>query len=186
MAPQNQLPQEIMWENTDEVQATVRIKTAHHHANLFFDAGIKEYSQWFLGWENNVADALLCDFDHSDDKLTQLIRNTCSSQLSQHFQIVPLPNKISSWSTLLLMELPVKEQLREAHTKTKLSPGTASPSISNPSKSAMRSPLIPSQDLNKTRSLEPLPWLSDRDNIQERLMTPWLWEQSKIPSRIYL
>jgi hypothetical protein len=186
MAPQNQLPQEIMWENTDEVQATVRIKTAHHHANLFFDAGIKEYSQWFLGQENNVADTISRDFDRSDNELTQIIRNTCPSQLPQLFQISPLPNEISLWLTSLLLKLPVKEQLREAHTRTKLGRCTASPSIFIPSESAKTSSLIPSQDLNKTRSSKPLPWLSGRDGFWDKLMTPWLWEKFEISSRIYL
>jgi hypothetical protein len=103
--------------DADPVQASVCIKTACLRTTLFLDAGIKEYSQWFPGWENNVAGALLCDFDHSDDNLTQILRNTCLSQLPQHFQIVPLSNKISLWLTLLLQKLPVKEQLREAHTK---------------------------------------------------------------------
>ncbi len=75
---------EIIGEDADPVQAKVRIKTARHHATLFLKAGIKEY-QWFPGWENNVADALLRDFDCSDSKVTHILRETCPSQLPQHF-----------------------------------------------------------------------------------------------------
>ncbi len=46
--------------------------------------------------------------------------------------------------------------------------------------------LTSSQDSNKTRSLVPLPWLSGKDSFLQQLMTPWLWEQSEIPSWIYL
>ena len=171
--------------DADPVQAFVCIKTARHHATLFLDAGIKEYSQWFPGWENNVADALLRDFDCSDNELTQILRNTCPSQLPQHFQIVPLPNEISSWLTLLLQKLPVREQLWEAHTRTKLGRGDASPNNSSPSESATTSSSTPSQDPNETRSSVPLPWLSVKGDFWDHLITPWLWAQSEIPSRMY-
>jgi hypothetical protein len=172
--------------DADPVQASIRIKTAHHHSTLFLNTGIKEYSQWFPGWENNVADALSRDFDHSNVKLTQILRNNCPSQLPQHFQIVPLPNEICLWLTSLLLKLPVKEQLREAHMRAKLGCGDDSPSISTPSDLATTSSSSPSPDPNGTRSSEPLPWLSGRDDIRARLMTTWLWEQSKIPSPLYL
>ncbi len=136
--------QEVFGKDTDPVQAKVRIKMEQHHATLFLVAGIKEYSQWFPGQENNVADALSCDFDCSDNELTQILRETCPSQPSQHFQIAPLPNKISSWLTLLLLKLPVKEQLQEAHTTTMLGYGTISPSTLDLSVSATTSSLTPS------------------------------------------
>jgi hypothetical protein len=75
---------------------------ARHHATLFLKAGIKEYSHWFSGQENNIADALSHDFDCSDDKLIHILCETCPLQLPQHFQIVPLPNKTSLWLTSLL------------------------------------------------------------------------------------
>ncbi len=49
---------EIIGDNPDPVQAKVRIEMARHHTILFLEAGIKEYSQWFPGRKNNVADAL--------------------------------------------------------------------------------------------------------------------------------
>jgi hypothetical protein len=177
---------EIIGDNPNPVQAKDRIETARHHAILFLKAGIKEYSQWFPGRKNIVVDALLQDFDRSDIAPTQILHDTCPSQLPQHFQIALLPIEISSWLTSLLQKLPVKEQLWEAHTKTTLGHGTVSPDTSSPSELAMTSSSTPSQDPNKTRSLEPLPWLSGRGNFLDHLMTPWLWAQSKIPSRIYV
>ncbi len=125
------------------------------------------------------------DFDRSDVALTQILHDTCPSQLPQRFQIALLPNEISSWLTSLLQKLPVKEQLREAHMRTMLGCGTISPDTSSPLELATTSSLTPSQDPNKTRSSEPLPWLSGRGNFWDNLMTPWLWAQSKIPSRKY-
>ncbi len=91
--------QEIIGDDPGPVQARVQIKTACHHAILFLNAGIKEYSQWFPGQENNVADALSHDFDRSDVAITQILRDTCPLQLPQRFQIALLPNKISLWLT---------------------------------------------------------------------------------------
>ena len=155
----------------DPIKASVRIETAHHHATLFLNAGIKEYSQWFPGRENNVADALSLDFLLSNDNLILTLRSTCPSQLPQQFQTVLLPNKISSWLTSLLWKLPVKEQLREAHTRTKLDPGDISPSILTPSDSATICTSSPSHETNGTRSSEPLPWLSTKDDFQGKRPT---------------
>jgi hypothetical protein len=55
-----------------------------------------EYSQWFRGADNNVADALSRDNVRTDNELTKILRSHCPSQLHQHFKIVPLPNKIVS------------------------------------------------------------------------------------------
>ncbi len=48
-------------EDDDGVQASIRIKLARSHATRFMELGIREYSQWFAGSENQVADALSRD-----------------------------------------------------------------------------------------------------------------------------
>jgi len=73
-------------------------------------AGIREYSQWFRGVENNVADALSRDEDRSDNELTNIFRSHRPSQVPPHFKIVHLPNKIISWLTSLLLRLPQKKE----------------------------------------------------------------------------
>ena len=163
-----------------------KLKFSSRHATLFLEASIKEYSQWFPGKENNVADTLSCDFNCSACELTKILRKTCPSQLPKHFQIAPLPIEISSWLTALLLKLPVQEQLQEAHTRTMLGCGTVSPSMLEVSESATTPSSTPLHELNKTRSLEHLPWLSGKDAFCQQLMTNWLWEQSEIPSQIFL
>ena len=81
---------------------------------------IKDYSQWFEGSANDVSDALSRDDDRSDEELTIVLRTFVPSQLPEHFKIVQLPNEIVSWLTSLLLSLPVKTQLQEKHTRTKL------------------------------------------------------------------
>jgi hypothetical protein len=107
----------------DPIQATIRIEVGCYHASQYPSNRIQEYSQWFPGAMNNVVDTLYQDDDWSNKELTQLLCSLYPSQLSQHFKIVPLPNKISSWLTLLLLQLPVKQQLVEAHSRMKLGHG---------------------------------------------------------------
>jgi hypothetical protein len=87
---------------------------------------------------------------------------------------------------LIAAEIPVKEHLREAHMRTMLGCGANSPSTLEPLATAKTLSLTLSQDPNETRSLAPLPWLFGKDRFLQQLMTPWLWEQSKIQSWIYL
>ncbi len=92
----------IIGKEAGPVKAKFWIKIAPHHVAICFAAGIKEYSQWFAGSKNNVADSLSQDFDCTNDKLTHILHDTCPSQLPKHFLIVLLPSKISSWPTSLL------------------------------------------------------------------------------------
>ena len=57
------------------IQAMIRIKVAHLHATHYLKNEIREYSQWFCGAENHVADALSPDDEQSDKELWQLILN---------------------------------------------------------------------------------------------------------------
>ena len=81
------------------------------------EAGVKNYSQWFPGGQNDASDALSRDDDRSDEVLTKILRRFVPSQVLSHFEIVPLPKEIVSWLTSLLQKLPVKEQLQEQHTR---------------------------------------------------------------------
>ena len=172
-------------DTVDPIEASTRIKIARHHAALFIENDIKEYSQWFEGKKNQVADALSREFELSDENLTNTLRSLFPSQLPEHFKIVPLPIEISSWLTSSLRQLPVKEQLREEHTRAKLDPGDDSRSTLTQSASATTTSSTLSPDHNNTKSCAPLPWLCGRRDFQDQLMISWLREQSEVPSRMY-
>ena len=72
---------------------------------------------------NTVSDALTRDDDRTDDELTKILYLYAPEQMPERFKIVPLPNEIVLWLTSLLQRLPVKEQLREKHSRTKLGRG---------------------------------------------------------------
>ena len=136
--------------------------------------------------ENNVADALSRDNDRSDDKLTNILHTHCYSQFPQHFKIVPLPNKITLWLTLLLLWLPVKQQLEEEHLRTKLGRGNGAQSTATASDSDTTPSSTGCQDSTRSKLWAHLPWLFAKGNFQEQLMLPWLTAQSEIPSTLWL
>jgi hypothetical protein len=165
----------------DPTKAMIRLKVARHHATHYLSNEIQEYSQWFRGSDNNVADALSRDNNRTDEELTQILRLHCPSQLPQHFEIVPLPNEIISWLTSLLLRLPVKQQLAETHSTTKLGRGTAEASDSETTFSSKTC-----QEPTELKSSEVSPWLCVKGNFLDQVMLPWLRAQSLIPSTMWL
>jgi hypothetical protein len=115
------------------IQVTICLEVARLHASHYLKTGVREYSQWFRGVENKVADALSRDDNCSDDELTNIFRSHCPSQVPPHFKIVLLPNEIISWLTSLLLQLPQKKELAEVHTRTTLGRGPTTPNIATAS-----------------------------------------------------
>ena len=145
---------------------------------------IKNYAQWFPGSMNDVSDALSRDDDRSDEELTNVFRSFTPSQIPDHFKIVPLPSKISSWLTSLLQRLTVKEQLRVKHTRTKLGRGQGGKNTAVQSELSRVNSLTTSGVDKESYSWMPLSWLSVKGGFQDNLMTPWLKAQSEVPSHL--
>jgi hypothetical protein len=169
----------------EPIQAEVRIDVAREDAQRKMDAGVKNYSQWFPGNENDVSDALSRDDDRGDEELTNILRHFVPSQVPSRFEIVPLPKEISSWLISLLLRLPVKEQLQERHMRTKLGRGVDSNSGVIPLASSTTTTLKTSQKVKESGSSEPLPWLCVEQGFQDHLMTPWLRAQSEVPFHLW-
>ena len=176
---------EFFGKRSDPMEETIRLKIARQHASHFTNHDIKEYSQWFPGKKNNVADSLSWDFDLDETKISKYLHLHFPSQLPPHFQVVPLPNKIESWLISLLLQLPVKEQLQEPHTKTRPEPNGDGTSTSSQSVSNMTPSWTHSPDVNKTSSSAPSSQQFKQDDFQVTLSKPWLQEQSEIPFRVY-
>ncbi len=70
----------------DPEQATVRLEVARMHATHYFTLGIREYSQWFKGKDNVVADSLSCDNDQMGEELTKLFSYSLPITDSGSFQ----------------------------------------------------------------------------------------------------
>ena len=168
----------------EPVEAEVRIEVARGHAMRCMELGVKPYSQWFPGKDNDVSDALSRDNDRNDKELTNILRKFVPEQMPDHFEIVPLPSEIVSWLISLLQRLPAKKQLQEQHKRTKLGRGGAGPNGVSPSDSTTSSSES-SPKGNESDSLERLPWLCEEDAFRVRLMKPWLKAQSEMPFHMW-
>ena len=104
-------------------QSTVRLEVSRSDAKRIMENESKNYSQRFPGWMNDISDALSQDDDRRDDELIKCFCSFTPLHIPDHFEIVPMPIEISSWMILLLQRLPVKEQLLEIHTQTKIGLG---------------------------------------------------------------
>jgi hypothetical protein len=145
------------------------------------DANIKGYSQWFAGKLNNVADALSWDWHSDDNKLTSILCLHFPQQMPMHFEISPLPSKISSWLILLLQCLPTNKQLREEHTTTNLALGADGRNIVS-QLDVETSSWTASPSKSKFSCSEPLLRLSEADDSQTKKLEHWLRAQSEVPS----
>ena len=170
----------------DPVQAEVRIEVCRKDAKRNLEYNLKDYSQWFPGAQNDVADALSRDHDRTDEELTYLLFKFCPSQMPKPFKIAPLPAEISSYLISVLQKLPVKKQLREKHTRTKIGRGPDGKSIAFPLDLKKISTWTASPEATESNSWEPLPWLCVRGGIRDHLMVPWLRAQSEVPFHLYL
>ena len=169
----------------DPIQAEVRAEVAREHALMMMENEICEYEQWFEGRKNVVADALSRDDNRDDETLTKIILSSCPEQVPPHFEIVPPPKEVVSWLTSVLQKLPVREQLREQHTRSKL--GRGDDGVSGQK----------NEDLGKTHSWTDSPentrqncWADspkrcDQPSFQSQLMKPWLKSQSEMPSHMW-
>ncbi len=153
-------------------------------ATLFMSLGIKNYSQWFKGESNEVSDALSRNDDRDDEELINIFRAFCPSQIPSHFRIVSLPRKITSWLIVLLQKLPMNQQFNEVHMRSKLGHGKDGASTTNALGTTTSSSNI-SHDINESKSLEPLPWLCEKDGFWDQLMTNWLKAQSQVLFHMY-
>jgi hypothetical protein len=143
---------------------------------------IRDYSQWFPGIKNNVADALSREMDLSDDTLTKLLRLSFPKQTPENFIIVPLPNEIFSWLTSLLQQMPVYERFREEHTRTTLGRGFDGSSTASPQDLNMTPTSHPFLVSRKSNLSEPSRLPSETPDFRETLQLPWLLRQSRVPA----
>ena len=167
------------------MEETIHLEIARKLASHFTHHNVKEYSQWFPGKKNYVADSLSWDFDLKDAEISEYLHLHYQSQLPPHFQVVPVPSEIELWLIPLLQQLPQKEQLRETQMITKSELNDDGPSTLNPSGLTTTPSSTASTDASGTSLSVPLPQPSEKQDFQAMLSKPWLQEQSGIPSQVY-
>ncbi len=131
----------------------------------------------------------VCCFDPCFDMPTSNFPSKgshCPSQVPKRFQIVPLPSKIISWRTSLLLWLPVEPQLVEAHARMALGCGIAmSTTVTELDSGAITSSTEWPYSI-ELKSLELLLWLCVKGSFCKRVIVHWLKTQSQMPSMLWL
>jgi hypothetical protein len=174
-------------EENDQIQSSTRIQIARDHARWYMDHEIKDYSQWFPGTKNNVADSLSRDFHLTDDKLISYLRHYFPSQIPSNFKIVTLlPKEIVSYLTSTLQLLPVNERFREEHMPTKNSPGNAGTNTVHLSDSRQIFSLTDSAKNIASKSWEPSQPQCETEDFRTLLELPWASKQYGAPSITWL
>lgn len=163
-----------------------KLDLARAHATRLLQNNIKEYSQWFPGKLNHVADSLSRDFHLTDTEQTNLLISCVPKQLPPAFAIAPLPPEIVSFISAWLLRMPARMPSREVRTRSGLRPGLDGVTSSPPLKSAMTRSLTPLSTLTAPNSSPALPNQSDKPTILDALTASWLRQQSELPWTMWL
>ena len=160
-------------ETESNLQTGEKLKWARDHSSRTLDNELKEYSQWFPGKENEVADSLSRDYHIIDQQLTFLLFSIILQQKPPNFKISPLPPVIVSTLLAILQWLSEATQQRKAHQRSRIALGFASKSFSNKStfKRIPFSTLSPTSI--KSPSSLPSPKPCAKQNFLQHVSLPW-------------
>ena len=84
-------------ENKSHEMTSAKLKISRGYALRLLEHSCVDYSQWFPGDDNDVADSLSRDCHLSDDILTSLFHSSLPDQTPPDFKISPLPQEIESF-----------------------------------------------------------------------------------------
>ena len=162
-----------------------KLKISREHALRMLNNNCRDYSQWFPGDDNDLADSLSRDFHIPDDKLISLYFNYIPQQTPPNLKISPLPKEISSFLLSMLQTLPDKTQQQEKYKISSLARGLDG---QNSNKNSTWNQTLSSKHLtnaNKPSSCPPLHSKSENESLTRLLETPWLARQSRPPWTTY-
>jgi len=119
---------------------------------------LMNYSQWFAGEDNWVADLLSRDLVSSDKEITTIINSRFPSQLPKSFKVSPLPAKISSFLSYWVQLQTLPRGSPAKHTAKSTPPGDGgSSSSSGPTSSTPAAKATPTSAFWTIRN-PPNPW----------------------------
>jgi hypothetical protein len=150
---------------------------------------LMNYSQWFAGEGNWVADLLSRDLVSSDHKITTIINSHFPSQVPKSFKVSPLPAKISSFLSywVQLQTLPRGSPAKRTAKPTPPGDGGSKQTSSKPMAKATPTS-APWTDPKPTAPSVPLPTLfgcAITANPQKDMLN-WLQVHAVPPSTVWL
>lgn len=163
-----------------------KLKLARDHALRIFTQQCKDYSQWFPGDENDLADSLSRDFHFSNEFLTSLYHDKIPEQTPKNLQISPLPQEIESYLYSMLQSLPENTQQHERHKMSSIALGL----VGNNSSRKLASQRTTSSSTNFRNNTEQSSYqhsskLSEIDIFLQTLASPWSARLSELPWTTY-
>ena len=163
-----------------------KMMTSRAHATRLLQYDVREYSQWFPGEFNLIADSLSRDFHLTDNELITLFNSCFASQIQKTFKIAPIPVEIDSWLCAWLQQMPENQLPLEVHRPSNLQPGrdggVSLPPLICPT---MNFSTI-SNPTTEYRSFQPSHNPSDEPNTPSQQFIDWVARQSEIPSIMWL
>ena len=154
-------------------------------ANLVLDSETVLYRQWFRGADNEVADSLSRDsFFLTHDSHKTFLLQTIPHQVPANFSIQPVPSKICSFISSILLLLPVQQQRSLPQKPSDLARGNVGMISSLELESNQYISKI-FQDSNKTYSSQHSPKPYERPPSLKEIQETWWKAQSMPPSHMW-
>ena len=160
---------------------------ARHFALTIADYKVGHFSQWFPGKDNEVADILSRDHTRTDQNLTKYIKFLYTKQVSETFQISPLPPEIHSWLDYWVLHTPDSMPSPTIRRRKPVSTSkTGSLSSTNASSMTTYSwtPTVPSTSKNYLEPTCTRYEVKDSPKVQSDMVT-WLRAHAAPPSIVY-
>ena len=173
-------------DNESNELTKAKLKMSRDHALRLLSQKIKDYSQWFPGKDNDLADSLSRDFHLSNDQLSQLYHSLLPTQTPANFRICPLPQEINSYIFSMLRTLPEQTQQPEKHKTSSLVLGRDGITFLNQWNSRKTHSSKTSQKDNRHSFSQPLHTKSEQESIAKEIRQPWLAKQSEVPWTTFL
>jgi hypothetical protein len=107
-------------ENESLAMTKAKLQISRQHVIRLMTNNIKDYSQWFPGIENEVANSLSRDNHLSDNELIDIYFSQIPEQMPHSFKISPLLQEIKSFLSSMLQTLPEATQQQEKHKTSSL------------------------------------------------------------------
>lgn len=172
-------------ENESIEMTRAKRKLSRDHASRMMNKNCKDFSQWFEGDANELADSLSRDFHLSNEYLTSIYHHSIPKQTPPNLKISPPPEEIISYLYAMLQSLPETTQRPEKHKISKVSLGAVGQDFSNESTSTETRSSTTSPKGTEPSSSVHLPKQSETESFLNRMIDPWSTKLSEMPWTMY-
>jgi len=175
----------FMEQHENESQTKGKRLLARQHALRLMHNDVKEYSQWFPGKENDVADSLSRDFHLDHVTLTSLLHHFLPDQTPSNFHIKRLPSEIVSWLSAWLLSMPEGAPSREIRRRSTIAHGAAGRNFLHRYKYRTTHSSNNSNHPPELGSFRSSPNRSGKATLARHMVGPWLRQLVDMPWTVW-